>query len=649
MADNINISFGEIANALKSLANDHILGVADDIYDESLGKYQSEINNSSGKVTSIDNHYKGTLGAKSSGLYKVAIDAAGHVTGATAVAKADITGLGIPGTDTQMTSVAATDVNSCNGDKLLKYFTLSGSTADSEGRRFAGTANNYGFPVTSNANGLMWLGNHTGNYGHQLGFSSNGKIYHRKIDNGVFPTTENGGSWKQLAFTSDIPAAYSHPTNGANTSVGPSANASPTHGGTFTVPYITVNNLGHVTAASNKTITLPNTSYEAYLSWGGRSLAASLSPVDVATDGQWSANRLSFMPATGIQVEYSTNGGTSWTDYGLTDAQKQSLVTTGLSQTLYMGNNGTSQTVNDMLRVTITAESGKTYFSLKKIYAYLCTNGASSTMVKIEKAMNGSDTTFVEVGEYPVSGWSGWNSIPLAVSFGGGDNQTGNVRRIRMTFYFTAYGNNYGPDATNKVKFYVTNIQMMGETSWSNSGGNLAKTGHMYSWDVNKTVTFPATLKATSIYENGTALSSKYYHSGNTAAANTVLAAPASASGNISFRKLVVADMPNGLKANTDNRSVNQTPADYNGVFQISGLKNNSTIGLDATTYGTYSHVWGMKSWSGESGGQAHEFANTQKGILMHRYGKSETEWNAWTQIIEGETSTTADIQDLFK
>lgn len=38
--------------------------------------------------------------AKSSGLYKVTVDATGHVSGATAVTKSDITGLGIPSTNT---------------------------------------------------------------------------------------------------------------------------------------------------------------------------------------------------------------------------------------------------------------------------------------------------------------------------------------------------------------------------------------------------------------------------------------------------------------------------------------------------------------------------------------------------------------------
>ena len=51
---------------------------------------------------------------------------------------------------------------------------------------------------------------------------------------------------------------YSHPNSGVTaSSYGPSANASPAHSGTFSVPYITVNAAGHITSASTKTITLP--------------------------------------------------------------------------------------------------------------------------------------------------------------------------------------------------------------------------------------------------------------------------------------------------------------------------------------------------------------------------------------------------------
>ena len=46
--------------------------------------------------------------AKTSGLYKITVDSLGHVSEATAVAKADITALGIPGQDTWVAMTAAT-------------------------------------------------------------------------------------------------------------------------------------------------------------------------------------------------------------------------------------------------------------------------------------------------------------------------------------------------------------------------------------------------------------------------------------------------------------------------------------------------------------------------------------------------------------
>ena len=49
-----------------------------------------------------------TYTSKSSGLYKITVDGTGHVSAATAVAKADITALGIPGSDTNTTYTIAT-------------------------------------------------------------------------------------------------------------------------------------------------------------------------------------------------------------------------------------------------------------------------------------------------------------------------------------------------------------------------------------------------------------------------------------------------------------------------------------------------------------------------------------------------------------
>jgi len=84
------------------------------------------------------------------------------------------------------------------------------------------------------------------------------------------------------------------------------------------------------------------------------------------------------------------------------------------------------------------------------------------------------------------------------------------------------------------------------------------------------------------------------------------------------------------LKSNTDNRSVATIPNDYNGKFEVKGLKSNSVI--DISNEGTYSCVLGMRGWGDSSGGNAHEFALTGNGNIYHRHGAT-TSWNAWNRI----------------
>ena len=53
-----------------------------------------------GVAAGANNYVHPSYTAKDSGLYKVTVDASGHVSAATAVVKADITALGIPATNT---------------------------------------------------------------------------------------------------------------------------------------------------------------------------------------------------------------------------------------------------------------------------------------------------------------------------------------------------------------------------------------------------------------------------------------------------------------------------------------------------------------------------------------------------------------------
>lgn len=67
------------------------------------------------------NHYvhpTSAAGAKASGLYKVATDAQGHVTGATAVTKSDITALGIPGSQPTVTDEKVKTAPALDGSKF---------------------------------------------------------------------------------------------------------------------------------------------------------------------------------------------------------------------------------------------------------------------------------------------------------------------------------------------------------------------------------------------------------------------------------------------------------------------------------------------------------------------------------------------------
>lgn len=73
--------------------------------------------NITGKPSTYYTHPSYT--ARSSGLYKVTVDATGHVSGATAVSKADITALGIPGSDTNTWRGVQNNLTSTATDQSL--------------------------------------------------------------------------------------------------------------------------------------------------------------------------------------------------------------------------------------------------------------------------------------------------------------------------------------------------------------------------------------------------------------------------------------------------------------------------------------------------------------------------------------------------
>lgn len=166
--------------------------------------------------------------AKTSGLYKVTVDASGHVSAATAVTKADITALGIPGSDTDTHYTSHLFVGASGGN-------ANATTA---------TSNPY----------LLCVDNTTNRNSIQLKAGSNMSI---SAVNGVVTFTATNTTYS--AATSGANGLMSSADKAKLDGIASGANAytHPTSGVTAgTYRSVTVNAAGHVTAGSNPTVTV---------------------------------------------------------------------------------------------------------------------------------------------------------------------------------------------------------------------------------------------------------------------------------------------------------------------------------------------------------------------------------------------------------
>lgn len=212
-------------------------------------------------------------------------------------------------------------------------------------------------------------------------------------------------------------------------------------------------------------------------------------PIESAHIDVLRANRLAFLPASGVKVEYSVDGGTTWVDYGANDAQKASLfaMRMGSAASFYTGKHTKADecTTKDQLRVTVTPVDR--YASVNMLYLWVSVAGTSAT-VNISRSTIGAKETFTDVRtDVPISGWSGPNEIRFSGgTFGGGSTQTSNAYAYRFTFKNKADG---------KGSVSVMDIRMYGPSAWGVPNSMMEK-DHIYNWDANQNVQFPAQVTA---------------------------------------------------------------------------------------------------------------------------------------------------------
>lgn len=243
----------------------------------------------------------------------------------------------------------------------------------------------------------------------------------------------------------------------------------------------------------SKNVSIPVYSLkESYLDWGGKSIDGLVSPIGCALSAEHSANRLAFIDGGAVSIEYSSDGGATWTDYGYSANYKSQLFTKSVGIPIGRTVSSEEYTASSATRVTISAE-GKVYTKPRKMLMNISTSSTLSLTVETRTGEDGA--AWKEYGTYTISGWSGWNDIPLVLfTFGGTPSQTTNIKHLRLTIRTTRVG-------SNKKECQLLAIRLFGNTDWlsasSASGkGPMSSTGHLYDFDMAANAIFPAGVKA---------------------------------------------------------------------------------------------------------------------------------------------------------
>ena len=394
-----------------------------------------------GIATGANKYTHPSYTAKSSGLYKVTVDSTGHVSATSAVTKADITALGIPGQDTNTTYTLGSFGITATATEINKLDGLTATTAEL----------NYVDGVTSNIQTQL---------------------------NGKLSTSGTAAAATKLATGRSI---------GLSTAVSATTQ--------------TFDGTGNITIPVNGV-------KEAYLEWGGRSMSGGFGPLDASLIPELGANRLAFMPASAIEIQYSTNGGSTWATYpSVTDTAKINLFN-GNSSNFYIGANSSSGVTKDnyQLRIIFTSNIAKVYTALQKFAIYLSTQGSNGSWCTIDAITKanvdaGKDTWTTFANKVPVAGWSGWNIINVS-SLTTYSNNSSQYQKVRFTFGVTSHSS-----SSQYPGLVVNKILGFGGMGWQ-IPSTMAGTGRMYTYDASQNVTFPANVKATK-FQGATASTSE--------------------------------------------------------------------------------------------------------------------------------------------
>nr|DAP63243.1 MAG TPA: hypothetical protein [Caudoviricetes sp.] len=193
-----------------------------------------------------------------------------------------------------------------------------------------------------------------------------------------------------------------------------------------------------------------------------------------------------FLPANCITVEYSSDAGKTWEDYGLSEAQKRGLFALTCDNDVRLSKSSPVST-NDCVRITV--EPLDRYVSFDQLYIWFST-GSHACTLDLERSTIGAKDTFSFIRkDVPLGGWSGPNVINFPYgTFGGNHSQTSNAYKYRMTFKTTKLGSSTTQFPT------IIDIRFYGDRAWL-IPNDMVKGDYPFSWDRDMNVNFSEQLK----------------------------------------------------------------------------------------------------------------------------------------------------------
>lgn len=210
-------------------------------------------------------------------------------------------------------------------------------------------------------------------------------------------------------------------------------------------------------------------------------------------------NRFAGLPAAQITIEYSNNAST-YTSYGATDDQKRAFLTQ-FGASFVLGKNTSYSTANNnhRLRVTIDCKgTASVYSELQRAIIYVSQNGGLNCYVIF--SVSNDNSTYTTLGTYSISGWSGYNAIPLGIVADGRDtssHSTNFYRYLRFEFKqtFAAQSN------SSNCGLVVYGIEAFGGVAW-NSPSIMARDGRPYTYSYTGATTFVSNVTAANFYSS---------------------------------------------------------------------------------------------------------------------------------------------------